>query len=836
MVTRTPIYTALATVQSIESVKKILAHKFYSSYYSYHYEDAEYLNMMKVALTKAGECIKKGNSELVGVIEDCFLMSYKDFHLHFGRDKQLQALLQVLRDCYISAGQREKRYREFHEGQSYLIVPQDGIHPQRDDIRRLYFKAALWRTVEDVKEDFTQFDTRSSLDRTRASWYCEIPYTEVSACARALYEEMFPPPTTITKGRERRRQAFSDFSVYEVFKQIVLEMVTGLYKHSSRKEHYNKLRDRDEGYNLYAYRFLLLFANENDTYDIGRIVKYIKDKDFYNSFFMREVSELLDRHDSEIVVNEEVEKRIVECARALVLKLCEGQHVFFGQEAIELLLKGKFEIERDKLPKILDFGRCKISRQDIDGFYSQEYSLFDYIAERVDVATLTPVVEDRLRKYVGKEGYPLSYDFSNYIIEHQIEDCYGLALRFALTGYSMSTNIMESLIKKGIRIDDIKKASSSLNVSNKLSCYSMLVKNSQESEWVRVKLESEYKSFSGYHLKQAVHLLISIGSMDALVYLTKTPEMLCGWSDYLFNYDTPNAIPSLCFFIRYYHENKWEDPFMLNSILSSLERIASKDKDALIEVKQYLRQLTQRGEDFKYLNRYIISFEDKYYVAYSGVSDISEAMKLVDGTRKAMIDNDDLEAKPWSENEGVYISYNWEGHSPHIVDYLCFVLESRGIPFKYDKNDCNYADRIKDFMDSIRAGKTVILVLSRPYLRSKNCMYELSGVLEDHEYKNRLLPVVVDDTIRDDEFYVELVTYWKEQKDKQSQIVDKLRAVDPDMAEPQEVKLREISQVYDLLKVIKDYIDWANADNLDALCASRFKRIIDEIFLRRGKK
>ena len=75
---------------------------------------------------------------------------------------------------------------------------------------------------------------------------------------------------------------------------------------------------------------------------------------------------------------------------------------------------------------------------------------------------------------------------------------------------------------------------------------------------------------------------------------------------------------------------------------------------------------------------------------------------------------------------------------------------------------------------------------------------------------------------------------WKEKKDKQTEIVEKLRDLDPDMAEPEEMKLKEIEQVYGLLKVIKEYIDWANADNLDALSSSRFKKIIDEIYKRRG--
>lgn len=81
---------------------------------------------------------------------------------------------------------------------------------------------------------------------------------------------------------------------------------------------------------------------------------------------------------------------------------------------------------------------------------------------------------------------------------------------------------------------------------------------------------------------------------------------------------------------------------------------------------------------------------------------------------------------------------------------------------------------------------------------------------------------------------MELVRHWKEKKDKQTEIVEKLRDIDPDMAEPAEMKLKEIEQVYGLLKVIKEYIDWANADNLEALSSTQFKKIIDEIYKRRG--
>lgn len=49
------------------------------------------------------------------------------------------------------------------------------------------------------------------------------------------------------------------------------------------------------------------------------------------------------------------------------------------------------------------------------------------------------------------------------------------------------------------------------------------------------------------------------------------------------------------------------------------------------------------------------------------------------------------------------------------------------------------------------------------------------------------------------------------------------------LAEPEEKKLKEIEAIYKLLPVIKDYIDWTNTENLNALCSSRFSSIIRKI-------
>lgn len=263
-----------------------------------------------------------------------------------------------------------------------------------------------------------------------------------------------------------------------------------------------------------------------------------------------------------------------------------------------------------------------------------------------------------------------------------------------------------------------------------------------------------------------------------------------------------------------------------------LKRIATKSEDALWEVKSCLQPLIQRGESYKYLNRFLISFENKYYEKNNSIINIKEAMSIVDYNKDNEEKHEGVVGKKIAEDDYVYISYNWEEKSSYAVDHLCLALETQGVPYRRDRNDCNYLDNIKAFMDAIRAGKTVIVVFSRPYLKSLNCMYELSGIMEDPSYRGRLLPIVVDDTIRADLFYLELVKYWKVEMDQMEKTVNNLNAIDPQMAKPKEIKLGEIKKVYSLLAEINDYLEWTNAFSLDRLSPTHFKPVIDKIYSR----
>ena len=143
-------------------------------------------------------------------------------------------------------------------------------------------------------------------------------------------------------------------------------------------------------------------------------------------------------------------------------------------------------------------------------------------------------------------------------------------------------------------------------------------------------------------------------------------------------------------------------------------------------------------------------------------------------------------------------------------------------------------DNIKEFMNTIRAGKLVIVVFSRPYLRSINCMYELSGIMENPAFVNRILPVVADDDIRQTRFYVNLAKYWVKEKGKQEKEVAQFKGLPLELAKPEEEKLAQIEATIKLLPTIKSYLDWTNTENLNAMCATQFSSILRKIRERNG--
>lgn len=108
----------------------------------------------------------------------------------------------------------------------------------------------------------------------------------------------------------------------------------------------------------------------------------------------------------------------------------------------------------------------------------------------------------------------------------------------------------------------------------------------------------------------------------------------------------------------------------------------------------------------------------------------------------------------------VFLSYCWAN------DLIANMIEQHFKPPGYvnihrDKIAIGSWRSIKEYMHSISQMDFVILLISKEYLESSNCMYEILEVMRDRNYKERIFPAVIDTSIYSPCGRVRYVKYWQ---------------------------------------------------------------------------
>lgn len=123
----------------------------------------------------------------------------------------------------------------------------------------------------------------------------------------------------------------------------------------------------------------------------------------------------------------------------------------------------------------------------------------------------------------------------------------------------------------------------------------------------------------------------------------------------------------------------------------------------------------------------------------------------------------------------IFLSYNW--HDGETADRIDQYLSSlSGITVKRDVRDIGAWKSIREFMASIRDQDYAVLIISDLYLKSKNCMFEVTEVMKEREYGERIFPAVVEHGIYDPLIRAEYVRYWQQECDK---LEAAIRGLDP---------------------------------------------------------
>lgn len=822
IVSRHEVYRSLMTAASAESVKKILQHNFHDPHYYFRDEWEDYSKMMYNCLHKAKEYIKHGNRELITLVERNFFKHFGNRYSSYSHDINTEELLVQFRLLYHETGLDIEAKAEFDSKAKLMFV--EGA--SRKTCEDLYGKTGLWITLEMLDDYYQDLDKNNDADNSFASWFTECPIVEIAKEARAKNEDFFPEPEGIRKSRQRRESIFKDFANYDVFKQQVLESVEKMSDTNRKQMRKQMSIGTDEQLSDYVYRFVIEYVDDQDAFIQDEIIKAIKNKHRYEVFFMKIISDSLIHSTNDSFIDDNCRNRCIATAKTVIETLTyQSDECSYVQEALQLMLLGHFNVSEDTLISLLPYSFVNVSKRD-EGNFCSTYSLFDYLAEHVSQDNLANAIIRMLEEETAWMQYHTSSEFARFIIDNRIERGYSILLDYIVQDAKSAMNIAEMMLKADVLVKEIKAMSDRMDIEDRLTIYSCMKQYQNADEWIMQKLEPKFKLFEGYALKQSLFLLLGIGSMEALQYLITNPDLLRDERDYHFNYTNPTATSMLAYVLQYLHENNIYDYLFTNSIFSSFEKIAVQSKINLDEVKSVLEGLVSKDKKYKYVNRYIIMYENKFYEMNSSIKNITDVMNLIDAPlsqEETPVEDLNSRMKP------IYISYNWESSSDHIVNYFCFVLDTQKIPYCRDKRECTYIANIKEFMGAIRNGQQIVVVLSRPYLKSKNCMYELTGIMQHSDYKNRILPVVTDDTIRDTYFYVELCKHWAEKKAEKEEIVAQLNTIDPKLAAPIAKELAEVEIIYNFLTKVKEYVDWTNAESLDTLSSTHFKSIIDKL-------
>ncbi len=147
-----------------------------------------------------------------------------------------------------------------------------------------------------------------------------------------------------------------------------------------------------------------------------------------------------------------------------------------------------------------------------------------------------------------------------------------------------------------------------------------------------------------------------------------------------------------------------------------------------------------------------------------------------------------------NKNISIFISYSW--NDTNFVDDFDDKLQRCGYKIERDIRDAEYAQSIKKFMKRIRKTDYSLIVLSDSFLKSENCMCEIFEFIKDDNYKDRIIPVILESAndIWGLSKGIQYTIYWK---NREKEFKDLLKEIDEESKAGYINELRNISSIKD---------------------------------------
>lgn len=179
-----------------------------------------------------------------------------------------------------------------------------------------------------------------------------------------------------------------------------------------------------------------------------------------------------------------------------------------------------------------------------------------------------------------------------------------------------------------------------------------------------------------------------------------------------------------------------------------------------------------------------------------------------------------------NRNYKVHITYKHDKSHNSDLEAICAGLHTRNIPFSIDKYDILYRDNIQKYEEEIGVSNIVIMFVIPGYLKSLDCMYEMTQLFKNGNVESRVFPIVdMGDIPRNGDGLSQIKNYWNDEKNRKAEQIKN---------EPgnSSYMLKEISKIDDILKTMDDfweYIVHTNTGAYTEMVANNANLLLDEI-------
>ena len=144
-----------------------------------------------------------------------------------------------------------------------------------------------------------------------------------------------------------------------------------------------------------------------------------------------------------------------------------------------------------------------------------------------------------------------------------------------------------------------------------------------------------------------------------------------------------------------------------------------------------------------------------------------------------------------SDKRRIFLSYcQKDSEIADLIEDKLSPLINSDFTISRDNRDVGYLNSFKRFMESIRQHDYVIMLISDRYIKSFNCMFEVTEVLKDSDFGKRILFIVLTDSdkkylnanIKDcitADIYTpqgqgSYILYWKKRKEEMHRLIEEL--------------------------------------------------------------